>query len=60
MIWAVREWATWASIEEAYDSLDLVAEWQRKTDGLALDWRREVLCAAPLAPCFTGKHLAEI
>ena len=59
VIWAVRDWATYATIEEAYDSDDRVARWRHKTDGLALDWRREVLCAAPLAPCFTGKHLAD-
>jgi len=60
LIWSLRDWAQWGSLEEAHDSSEAIAAWNKRTDGMVVNWRREVLMAAPHAPIRTGKHLADL
>jgi hypothetical protein len=60
VIWALKDWAGYARLEEAFDSSPVVKAWEKKTQDMVVDWRREVLIAAPYAPIRTGKHLAEL
>lgn len=56
VIWAMRDWPTWARVEKAYESDPRVAVWRRRTQGLAIDWMNHLLVSAPLSPTQTGKQ----
>jgi hypothetical protein len=57
VIWAIREWETWAEIEDAYEESDKVAKWRRRTQGMALDWINHLMCPAGKSPFMTGKRI---
>jgi hypothetical protein len=54
-IWAMQTWQTWAEVETAYEQDAEVAQWRRRTQGIALDWRNTLMAAAPLSGLTTGK-----
>ena len=56
LIWAIKDWKTWAAVEKEYDGSARVAQWRHRTQGLALDWKNFLMCSAPLSPTQTGKQ----
>lgn len=56
LIWAIKDWKTWAAIEKEYDGSARVSQWRHRTQGLALDWENFLMCSAPLSPTQTGKQ----
>lgn len=56
MIWAIKDWQTWADIEKAYESADYVKAWRHRTMNIALDWENFLMCSAPQSPTQTGKQ----
>jgi len=56
MIYAIKEWKTWADIEIAYEDDPKVFAWRARTQSLALSWENFLMCSAPLSPTQTGKQ----
>ena len=54
-IWAMREWKDWANYEKAQERDARVAQWRRRTQGVAVDWTSHLMISAPLSPTNTGK-----
>jgi len=57
VLWAIKDWETWADIEAAYESDAEVARWRQASAGLVIDWRAKLLAPAPLSPLNTGEIL---
>ncbi len=56
-VWAMKDWETWANVEDAYEEDDEVARWRTLTQHVAIDWRNKLLAPSPLNPMNTGKIL---
>jgi hypothetical protein len=56
-IWAIDTWEAWAAAQAALDDDAEVAQWRRRTSGLALDWRGKLIVDSPLNPLKTGTVL---
>jgi hypothetical protein len=57
LIWAIKEWKTWADIEVAYEEPSAkVASWRARTQSIALSWENFLMCSAPLSPTQTGRQ----
>jgi hypothetical protein len=56
LIWAIRDWQTWANVEKANDADPRVATWRRRTQGMAIDWLSHCMVSAPLSPTQIGKQ----
>lgn len=56
LIWSVPNWPQWAVIEEFLDAGPQVRRWREQSRDLVRDWRRKLLCSAPLAPLRTGRQ----
>ncbi len=54
VIWAIRDWKTWAAVEKAYERDPRVAVWRRRTDGLAIDWFNHLMVSGPHSTTQTG------
>jgi hypothetical protein len=55
VIWAIRDWDTWADVEIAYEKDPRVAVWRRRTAGVAIDWLNTLMVSAPLSTTQTGQ-----
>jgi hypothetical protein len=53
MIWAVRDWATWAQAEDALDA-GAGRNWREASREIAPDQLVHLMCSAPLSPTQTG------
>lgn len=53
LIWAIRDWATWASAEQAMDE-GAARDWREATRDIAPDLLVHLMCSAPLSPTQTG------
>ena len=58
VIWAIPDWATWASYEAAQGAQRLV-EWHAAQRDLDADWLRTLMVEAPLSPLRIGRQPAE-
>ena len=56
VLWAMKDWDTWADVEMAYETDEGVASWRARTRDLAIDWRNKLLSPAPLHPLTTGRQ----
>ncbi|HEY3696226.1 MAG TPA: hypothetical protein VGL30_11315 [Phenylobacterium sp.] len=56
LIWAVRDWETWAQAEAEIDSGEAGLGWRAKIRGLVRHIRTELMCSAPRSPTQTGRQ----
>jgi hypothetical protein len=56
VVWAIKDWDTWAEVEIAYERDPRVAKCRDRTDGIVVDWVNHLMCSAPLSPTKTGKQ----
>jgi hypothetical protein len=60
VIWAIPDWATWATVEQAWLAAAQgdgpLAGWRQATLELGADWRRSLMVDAPLSPLRIGRQ----
>ena len=56
VVWAIPDWATWATFEQAWNGSGALGMWPATTIGLGADWRRQLMVDAPLSPLRTGRQ----
>lgn len=56
LLWAIPDWATWATYEQGWSPGGVLEPWARTLLGLGARWRRQLLVDAPLAPLRTGRQ----
>lgn len=56
LLWAIPDWPTWASFEQAWQTGESLGAWRATTLRLGADWRRSLLVDAPLSPLRTGRQ----
>jgi hypothetical protein len=56
VIWALPDWTTWATIEQAWLEGGPLDQWRACTVELEADWRRSLLVEAPLSPMRAGRQ----
>jgi hypothetical protein len=55
LIWAIRDWATWAAAEQELDQ-GAGETWRGSTREIAPDVLAHLMCSAPLSPLQTGEQ----
>jgi hypothetical protein len=55
LIWAVRDWPTWARAEKAMDA-GAGRDWRESTREIAPEVLAHLMCSAPLSPTETGRQ----
>ncbi len=56
VFWAIPDWPTWATLEQAWLGDGALAGWRMTTTAMGADWRRSLLVEAPLSPMRTGRQ----
>jgi hypothetical protein len=56
MVWALPDWATWATVEQAWLGDGPLQQWRDFTVELGADWQRSLLVEAPLSPMRAGRQ----
>jgi len=61
LIWAIPDWATWATVEQAWlaasdEGSGPLGLWRSITLELGADWRRSLMVDAPLSPLRIGRQ----
>jgi hypothetical protein len=56
VIWAVPDWSTWVTWEQAWEAGGRLSDWRAEITALGADWRRVLLVDAPLSPLRTGRQ----
>ena len=60
VIWAVPDWPTWATVEQAWLAAATgdgpLAGWRATTLERGADWRRSLMVDAPLSPLRIGRQ----
>jgi hypothetical protein len=59
VVWAIPDWATWASYEQAWLRGGALEPWAATLVGLGASWRRQLMVDAPLSPLRTGRQPQE-
>jgi hypothetical protein len=58
-IWAIPDWRTWASFEQAWRSSSSLIEFRRRSSGLVERFERRLMTDAPLNPMVIGRQPEE-
>lgn len=56
LIWAMRDWATWSTAEQALDDSEAIRAWRKLTRPLVTRGTAHLMCSAPLSPTQTGQQ----
>lgn len=56
LIWAVRDWETWAKAEAEIDGGEAGQRWRKQVRAIAPRMRTEIMCSAPRSPTQTGRQ----
>lgn len=56
LIWAIRDWMTWAAAEQAIDGSEVSRAWRARTRIIAPQYASHLMCSAPLSPTETGRQ----
>jgi hypothetical protein len=56
VIWAIPDWPTWATFEQAWLGSGGLGAWSKTLMELGADWRRTLLVDAPLSPMRIGRQ----
>ena len=59
VIWAIPDWAAWASFERAWEPGGALEDWSRVLRDMDARWRRQLMVDAPLSPLRTGRQPQE-
>lgn len=56
VMWAIPDWTTWVSYEQAWRPDGPLGAWRKYLLGLGADWRRQLLIDSPLNPLRIGRQ----
>jgi hypothetical protein len=56
LIWAVPDWPTWSTAEQALDEGEAARRWRDRTRRIAPHYSSHLMCSAPLSPTQTGRQ----